>query len=609
MDEHQKIKTAWWRSGSVAGAVAAALLTVALDQALGRAQGTPSDLSLFVGRFHPLVVHLPIGIFLLVGVAELGTLLPSGRARIEPALPLVLPLMVLSALSAFLLGHLLAHSGGYPPQLLLLHRRLALCAVLGSSLCLGAWTYHAQVASRASRGIYRVLLALSLGALSLGAHFGGAMTHGETYLSKYAPAPLKPLLGGAEPPVKSEAPAAPIARAEPLLFESVVLPILRQRCVECHGAEKTKGKLRLDSLEGILKGGERGAAVVPGSADGSLMLRRVLLPVTADEHMPPKGKPGLSPEQLAVLRFWIERGASRTFRVRDALAPPATRPLLEASTTGSTPTAEANPADAQPAQSKADPGGGVEPSAAPTPAPAPGATTGVGPARAQASGSVAQILSAKCGKCHSGEQPKGGLRLNSLARALEGGEDGPVVVPGNPAKSSIVQRIQLPLDDEDHMPPEDKPQLATAELAAIVAWVRTGAKAAGAPASQSNAATEPASAGEMAPAAAAARNATDADGGVSTAGSSESGAPALAAHPSASTAAAPAAPSAAPSAPPQTLRAHPGGCGACAVGGAAAAPLGAFVAPFVALALLAAWRPIGRRRSRVRSASRCSRPR
>jgi len=124
-------------------------------------------------------VHLPIGTFLLVGAAELGTLLLGGRERIEPALPLVLPLMVLSALSAFLLGHMLAHGGGYPPQLLLVHRRLALCAVLGSSLCLGAWTYHAQVDSRASRWIYRALLALSLGALSVGAHFGGAITHGK----------------------------------------------------------------------------------------------------------------------------------------------------------------------------------------------------------------------------------------------------------------------------------------------------------------------------------------------------------------------------------------------------------------------------------------------
>jgi len=48
VDEHQKSKTAWWRSGSVAGALAAVLAAVVLDQAFGRAQGTPSDLGLFV---------------------------------------------------------------------------------------------------------------------------------------------------------------------------------------------------------------------------------------------------------------------------------------------------------------------------------------------------------------------------------------------------------------------------------------------------------------------------------------------------------------------------------------------------------------------------------
>jgi MYXO-CTERM domain-containing protein len=607
VDEHKRSESARWRSASVAGALAAALAAVVLDQALGRSTSTPSDLSLFVGRFHPLVVHLPIGIFLLVGAAELGTTFKRLRARIDPALPLILPLMVLSALSAFLLGHMLAHSGGFPPQLLLVHRRLALCAVLGSSSCLGAWTYHARVDSRTSRGIYRVLLALSLGALSVGAHFGGAMTHGDTYLSKYAPALLKPLLGGPEPPVKNEALAAPLAHAEPLLFEGVVLPILRQRCVECHGAEKTKGKLRLDSLEGILKGGEHGAALVSGNAEGSLMLRRMLLPVAADEHMPPQGKPGPLPGQIAVLRFWIERGASPTFRVRDALAPPASRSLLEMAILGQTPTSAAS--EAQPTFTEPEPGERSQPSTKPASALEP--ATGAVPAHAVGSGSVAQILSAKCETCHSGEQAKGGLRLNSLAAALEGSEDGPVVVPGNPDKSPMVRRIQLPLDDEDHMPPVEQPQLAKAEIAAIVAWVRTGAKAGATPASHNNAAPEAASDGKVASAAGADHGATIADGGVDTAGSSEPPAPALPAHSGAANATATAEPSAKPAAasgaPPQTLRTHPGGCGACAVGSAATAPLGVEVAPLTALALLAAWRPIWRRRNRARSARRRSR--
>jgi MYXO-CTERM domain-containing protein len=502
VNQHKQGENAWWRSASVAGAAAAALATVVCDLAIGRAKGPPPDLSLFVGRFHPLVVHLPIGIFLLVGAAEVAALSKRLRARIDPALPLVLPLMVLAAFSAFLLGHLLARSGGFPPRALLVHRTLAFCAVLGSASCLIAWTHHAHVDSRPARGIYRILLALSLGALSVGAHFGGSMTHGETYLSKYAPAPFNRLLGNAEPPAKNEAPAAPIAQAEPLLFVSVVLPILQGHCVECHGSEKTKGKLRLDSLEGILKGGEHGAAVVAGNADGSLLMQRLLLPATADDHMPPEGKAGPTPGQIAVLRFWIERGANATLRVRDALAPPASRAELEKALSGQIPAAE-TPSEAQRTHTELAPREVSAPWAASAPSLESTTRAARGPGVATASSEhVARILSERCSRCHGVNKPKAGLRLTSLADALRGAADGPVVIPGKPDKSLLVQRTHLPLDDEDHMPPKQEPQLAADELAAITAWVQRGAKSSVDRASRVSIATERPSDGETASASA-----------------------------------------------------------------------------------------------------------
>ena len=74
------------------------------------------------------------------------------------------------------------------------------------------------------------------------------------------------------------------------------------------------------------------------------------------------------------------------------------------------------------------------------------------------------ILAAHCVKCHGPTKQKGKLRVDSLEALLQGGKKGPALVPGSPEKSSIVQRVKLPLSDDRHMPPSDEPQLDGTEL-------------------------------------------------------------------------------------------------------------------------------------------------
>jgi YHS domain-containing protein/mono/diheme cytochrome c family protein/uncharacterized membrane protein len=88
---------------------------------------------------------------------------------------------------------------------------------------------------------------------------------------------------------------------------------------------------------------------------------------------------------------------------------------------------------------------------------------------------VAPIFAARCGACHGESKQKGGLRLTTPEGIRAGSEDGPVLVAGDPAASAILVRTHLPLEHEDHMPPEGKPQPAPAELALLEAWIRAGA--------------------------------------------------------------------------------------------------------------------------------------
>lgn len=100
--------------------------------------------------------------------------------------------------------------------------------------------------------------------------------------------------------------AAPL-RAEPIDYSRSIRPLLKERCYACHGALKQKGKLRLDTVASLLKGGRLGPAVTPGDATGSLLIERVSDP-DARRRMPPEGKP-LTDQQVADLKAWIGEGA------------------------------------------------------------------------------------------------------------------------------------------------------------------------------------------------------------------------------------------------------------------------------------------------------------
>lgn len=92
-------------------------------------------------------------------------------------------------------------------------------------------------------------------------------------------------------------------------FAKDIQPILQQQCFKCHGEEKQKGKLRLDSREAALKGGKNGPAFVANDAAKSELFRRVTLPKSDDDFMPSEGEP-LPKAQLDLIRDWINQGAT-----------------------------------------------------------------------------------------------------------------------------------------------------------------------------------------------------------------------------------------------------------------------------------------------------------
>ena len=88
---------------------------------------------------------------------------------------------------------------------------------------------------------------------------------------------------------------------------------------------------------------------------------------------------------------------------------------------------------------------------------------------------IQPILQTKCYSCHGKNKQKGKLRMDDSLRLMKGGKDGPVIIPGNVEKSEMAKRLSLPREDDDHMPPKEKPQPTEQEIALIHWWIKSGA--------------------------------------------------------------------------------------------------------------------------------------
>ncbi|NQW76557.1 MAG: ribonuclease inhibitor, partial [Cytophagales bacterium] len=94
-----------------------------------------------------------------------------------------------------------------------------------------------------------------------------------------------------------------------IVYQQLVQPVLKQKCWSCHNAEKQKGKLRMDTPEFLMTGGEDGVIIKAGMPLESEMIKRLLMDASEEHHMPPKGKTPFTEDEIAVLQWWVQHGA------------------------------------------------------------------------------------------------------------------------------------------------------------------------------------------------------------------------------------------------------------------------------------------------------------
>jgi uncharacterized membrane protein/mono/diheme cytochrome c family protein len=285
-----------------------------------------ADWMLFLGHFHPLIVHLPIGFLLIAGLFELDRI--TRRNTVSPhTITLILFWSAVSATLACVLGYLLSLGGGYEADTLSSHQWLGIGVAGFAWLAWAAKRENLGQILPVIKRLYLPVLSVAIVLLLAAGHQGGNLTHGSDYLTQYAPGPIRTLAG--LPPAESVPPAKPITDVnQAIVYEQIISPILQSRCVQCHNADKSKGGLRLDNPEQIKKRDKEGPVLVAGSGARSTLVKVCLLPEDDKHHMPPKGKPQLTDSQVALLTWWIDEGAPFNKKVAELKVSETVRPAL-----------------------------------------------------------------------------------------------------------------------------------------------------------------------------------------------------------------------------------------------------------------------------------------
>ncbi len=257
-----------------------------------------SNIILFFGRFHPLLVHLPIGFLIFAAIIEVTERF-SLTNGLKKAVPFSLLLGTLSAVAASILGLMLATSGDYNHEALDDHKwagiTTTLIALIAYLLSLDLSLFKAI-----KDKLYLIVIVVMIGGLSATGHLGGNLTHGEDYLTHYMPF-KKEVVDPLKRPEVTE-----IAQAQ--FFGDIVHPIIKAKCYSCHNSSKQKGQLSFESIEMYMKGGKHGKTIVSGNADKSELMKRVNLSEDDKLFMPPKGKTPLTEEEKLIIEYWINQG-------------------------------------------------------------------------------------------------------------------------------------------------------------------------------------------------------------------------------------------------------------------------------------------------------------
>lgn len=260
----------------------------------------------FLGRFHPIILHLPIGALVVLFFMEIVNA-KRPKLNLNSACNLLLWFSVLSFIPTVALGFFLASRGHYNEDLLDSHKWLGWFTAIISVWLLVLRNKKAAKPSEGVSKVYKVFLLINVILLSLAGHYGGSLTHGASYLTKYMPSKMKAVLGVSNSEAYLAMTPGDSTSKEAIYFKENVEPIMEKHCYDCHGPDKEKGGVRLDVLNWDMVNGP--------DAEGW----HSALDMINSGEMPPKEEPQLSEEDRRHVVDWMTSNLETAATARQAV--------------------------------------------------------------------------------------------------------------------------------------------------------------------------------------------------------------------------------------------------------------------------------------------------
>ena len=259
------------------------------------------EFTTFIGRFHPILVHLPIGFILLAILLEwwesfLKTETPSKLISIAWFIGGI------AAFAAALCGWYLGETGLYEEDQIFLHRWLGIALV---PIAFIGWWIKLKP-NRYPKFLQHGFNILLIILLSVEGHKGGNLTHGDTYLTEFAPKPIQRLL------VPEQEAGFKLRLNNPdsvIVYTDLIQPIFDAKCVACHNNDVRRGGLNMSHPDSLILGGDGGQIVFAGNLEESELFRRITLPQKNIKFMPPTTNV-LTYDEIKTVEWWINQGAS-----------------------------------------------------------------------------------------------------------------------------------------------------------------------------------------------------------------------------------------------------------------------------------------------------------
>jgi mono/diheme cytochrome c family protein/uncharacterized membrane protein len=263
----------------------------------------------YLGRFHPLLVHLPIGI-ILIGLLLTWKAFRDQSDELFASIRLTFLAGALSATISSITGYLISLFNDYDPSMVNMHQWMGIGLTV---LCWAAYIvlYHKKL--RLSMPYLALLVGMGILLLFTG-HLGGSLTHGKSFLH---PPPISTWFENTPPTIAK-------LDSNSRVYDAVSI-VLEQKCISCHGQKRQRGGLRLDQPDLIQSGGENGVILTAGRPLESSLLLRLLLPEEEEEHMPPAGRKQLNEDEINLIHWWIAEGASFETKISQASLPDSIR--------------------------------------------------------------------------------------------------------------------------------------------------------------------------------------------------------------------------------------------------------------------------------------------